>query len=169
MGIKEKRNTYPIRVNDQIKYLKSLLDNDGQFKISIIIPVYNVENYIRNALDSIIRQTIGLEHLEVIMVNDCSTDNSGKIMDEYANKYKNFKAIHLLENSGAAGKPRNIGIENSTGNYLMFLDPDDYYTENACEILFNRIVAENVDIVFSRFVYVFENKTQNVTVFWRFR
>jgi len=94
------------------------------------------------------------------MVNDCSTDNSGKIMDEYANKYKNFKAIHLLENSGAAGKPRNIGIENSTGNYLMFLDPDDYYTENACEILFNRIVAENVDIVFSRFVYVFENKTQ---------
>jgi len=159
MGNQEIWNTYPIRAIDQIKYLKSLLDH-SHFKISVIIPVYNVENYIRNALDSIVRQTIGLEHLEVIMVNDFSTDNSGKIMDEYANKYENFKAIHLPENSGAAGKPRNIGIENSTGNYLMFLDPDDYYTENACEVLLNRIVVENVDIVFSRFVYVFENKTQ---------
>ncbi|HHX99843.1 MAG TPA: glycosyltransferase, partial [Methanothermobacter sp.] len=144
---------------DQIKYLKSLLDN-SQFKISIIIPVYNVENYIRNALNSIVRQSIGLEHLEVIMVNDCSTDSSGKIMDEYASKYLNFKAIHLPENSGAAGKPRNIGIENSNGNYLMFLDPDDYYNDDACEVLYNRIVAESVDIVFSRYVYVFENKIQ---------
>ncbi|AIS31506.1 glycosyl transferase GT2 family [Methanobacterium formicicum] len=159
MKNQEKSNTYPIRTSDQMKYLKSIL-NDSQFKISIIIPVYNVENYIKNALDSIVRQTIGLKHLEVIMVNDCSTDKSGKIMDEYANKYKNFTSIHLHENSGAAGRPRNVGIENSTGNYLMFLDPDDYYTEDACEVLYGRIVADNVDIVFSRYVYVFENKIQ---------
>ena len=159
MKDQEKSNTYPIRTSDQMKYLKSLL-NDSQFKISIIIPVYNVENYIKNALDSIVRQTIGLKHLEVIMVNDCSTDKSGKIMDEYANKYGNFFAIHLSNNSGAAGRPRNIGIENSTGDYIMFLDPDDYYAEDACEVLYGRIVADNVDIVFSRYVYVFENKIQ---------
>jgi glycosyltransferase involved in cell wall biosynthesis len=159
MNNQEKSNTYPLRTSDQMKYLKSLL-NTNQFKISVIIPVYNVENYIKNALNSIVRQTIGLEHLEVIMVDDCSTDKSGKIMDEYANKYINFTAIHLRENSGAAGRPRNVGIENATGNYIMFLDPDDYYTEDACEVLYNRIVAENVDIVFSRYVYVFENKIE---------
>lgn len=158
MGIKEKWNTYPVRANDQIKYLKSLLDN-SQFKISIIIPVYNVENYIRNALDSIVRQTIGLEYLEVIMVNDCSIDNSGKIIDEYANRYGNFVAIHLSKNSGAAGRPRNIGIENSTGDYIMFLDPDDYYMDETCEVLYEKVTKENVDVVFGKYNIHYDNAT----------
>lgn len=126
------------------------------YKISIIIPVFNIENYIRHALESVIRQTIGFENLEVIMVNDCSTDRSGEIIDEYANKYTNFKAIHLAENSGNAGKPRNIGIENATSAYLMFLDPDDYYDDNICEILYNKIIEENIDIVFCNFNYIFD-------------
>ena len=121
-------------------------------KISIIVPVYNVEKYIVDALESVIRQTIGLEHIEVIMVNDSSTDNSGKIIEEYAAKYDNFKAIHLPENSGAAGKPRNVGIENATGEYLMFLDPDDYYANDACEVLHEKIITEDADVVFGRFI-----------------
>ncbi|MGP8189897.1 MAG: glycosyltransferase [Methanobacterium sp.] len=129
-------------------------------KISIIVPVYNVENYIRNALDSIVIQTIGLGCLKVIMVDDCSTDHSGEIIDEYASNYANFTAIHLQENSGSAGKPRNIGIERSTCDYLMFLDADDYYAPDACEVLYNNILDEDVDIVFGNYMYMFENRTQ---------
>jgi len=132
------------------------------YKISIIIPVFNVENYIREALESIVKQTIGLENLEVIMVNDCSTDKSGAIINEYASRYDNFKALHLPENSGAAGKPRNIGLKKATANYLMFLDPDDYYTDDACEVLYNKIIAEDADIVFSRYLYIHNNKRNKI-------
>lgn len=129
------------------------------YKISIIVPVFNVENYIRESLESIVTQTIGLENLEVIMVNDCSTDKSGKIIDEYSAKYTNFIALHLTENSGAAGKPRNVGMTQATGKYLMFLDSDDNYNPNACKTLYNRIEKENVDIVFSRYQYLYQNRT----------
>ncbi|PAV06306.1 glycosyltransferase family 2 protein [Methanobacterium bryantii] len=121
------------------------------YRISIIVPVFNVENHIRNALESILRQSIGFKRLEVIMVNDYSTDKSREIMDEYADKYDNFTAIHLHENSAAAGKPRNIGMRKATADYIMFLDPDDYYTDNACEVLYNKIVAEDADIVFGNY------------------
>ena len=117
------------------------------YKISIVVPVFNVENYIKNALDSILKQSIGFEHLEVIMVNDHSTDKSGEIIDEYAAKYGNFTAVHLSENSGAAGKPRNVGMEKATADYIMFLDPDDYYTYNACEVLYSKIINENAETV----------------------
>lgn len=123
------------------------------YKVSIIIPVYNVEKYIREALESIVRQTIGLEHLQVIMVNDCSTDGSGQIMDEYASKYANFISIHLSESSGAAGRPRNIGIERAEGQYMMFLDPDDYYEPDACEKLVSRIESDFSDFVIGNFRY----------------
>lgn len=128
-----------------------------KYRISIIIPVFNIEDYIKEALESIVRQTIGFEHLEVIMVDDCSTDESGEIIDEYASKYDNFTAIHLPENSRYAGKPRNIGMEIATGEYLMFLDPDDYYTDNACELLYKKIKNGNEDIVFGKFNILLEN------------
>jgi glycosyltransferase involved in cell wall biosynthesis len=159
MKNQEKLSKYPIRTSDQIEYLKSIITGN-QYKISIIIPVYNVEFYIIDALDSIVRQTIGLEYLEVIMVDDCSTDNSGKIIDEYANKYENFISIHLPENSGAAGRPRNVGIEKATGEYLMFLDPDDYYADDACEVLYDKIKEENVDMVFGKYVFLYPNRPQ---------
>ena len=122
-----------------------------KYKISIILPVFNVEKYIKEALDSIIRQSIGFENLEVIMVDDCSTDLSSEIIDEYADKYDNFSAIHLPENSGGAGRPRNKGIEISTGEYLMFLDPDDSYAPDACQTLYEKVSTEKVDIVFGTF------------------
>lgn len=128
--------------------------------ISIIIPVYNMEKYIHSTLNSVINQTIGFENLEVIMVNDCSTDKCGEIINKYASNYENFKAISLPENSGSAGKPRNIGMESATGKYLMFLDHDDCYTARACEILYNNITRENVDIVFSNFIRIFEDGTR---------
>ena len=117
------------------------------YKISIILPIFNVEKYLRNALDSIINQTFGIDNLEVIMVDDCSTDSCGEIIDEYHENYDNFIAIHLDENSGGAGIPRNIGLNNVSSDYVMFLDPDDEFMPDICEVLYNKLFETNSDIV----------------------
>jgi len=98
------------------------------------------------------------------MVNDCSTDNSGKIIDKFANRYDNFKAIHLATNSGGCGKPRNVGMENSKAPYIMFLDPDDYYLEDACETLYNEITSEKADIAFGKYFLNYENFKQKIKI-----
>jgi glycosyltransferase involved in cell wall biosynthesis len=84
------------------------------------------------------------------MVDDLSTDNSGKIMDEYAEKYENFTSIHN-DNSVVVGKPRNLGMEIATADYIMFLDHDDYFSDDDCEILYNKISTENVGMVFGNY------------------
>ena len=117
------------------------------YEISIIIPIFNVEQYLEAALDSIINQTFNVDGIEVLMVNDCSTDSSGEIIDEYAKKYDNFIAIHLEENSGTAGKPRNVGLDNASGEYIMFLDSDDELIEDVCETLYNKLIETESDIV----------------------
>lgn len=97
--------------------------------ISIIIPVYNVEAYLRECLDSIVNQTI-IKNFEVIIIDDGSTDKSGKICDEYSNKYpKLLKVIH--QNNKGLGGARNTGISHANGKYLMFLDSDDYIKSTA--------------------------------------
>lgn len=124
------------------------------YKISIILPVYNVEKYIEIGFNSILNQTIGFENLEVIFVDDCSTDDSAKIIQSFSNKYDNVKYYCLDENSGAAGKPRNFGIEKSQSEYIMFLDPDDVFFDDACEKLYNFIIGEDLDIVSGGYVEV---------------
>ena len=116
-------------------------------KISIIIPVYNVSGHIQRAFDSILNQTIGFANLEVIFVDDASTDGSDQIIKNYAEKYDNVYGFFLENNSGSAGKPRNVGISNATSDYVIFLDPDDLFMDNACEILFDEIEGEACDIV----------------------
>lgn len=127
-------------------------------KISIILPIFNVGPHLKGGIDSLLNQTIGKENLEIIMVDDCSTDGSGEIIDEYAEKYDCCVAIHLPENTGSANGPRNRGIEESTGEYIMFLDPDDRYTEDCCETLYAHIKENNVDVVFGRFRRVFSQQ-----------
>ncbi|WP_297899000.1 glycosyltransferase family 2 protein [Methanobrevibacter sp.] len=121
------------------------------YKISIIVPVYNVEQFLDVALNSIKKQTIGFENLQVIFVNDCSDDFSGVIIDDFAKKYDNIISIHLETNSGYAGTPRNVGINYATSDYIMFLDPDDYYVNNACEVLYDEIIETGSDIVFGTY------------------
>ena len=116
-------------------------------KISIIIPVYNVEKYLERTFNSLLNQTIGFNNLEIIFIDDASTDNSPNIIKEYTNKFKNVKSIFLDENSGSAGKPRNIGMKYTTTNYIMFLDSDDVFMDDACEVLYNEITNDDVDIV----------------------
>ena len=115
--------------------------------ISIIIPVYNAEKYIQRAFDSLFTQSIGFNNLEVIFIDDASTDASSQIIEDYSNKYDNVKSFFLNKNSGAAGKPRNVGLSHATKDYIMFLDSDDYLADNACEILYNEIIKENIDVV----------------------
>ena len=125
-------------------------------KISIILPIFNVGDHLRGGIDSLVNQTIGCENLEIIMVNDCSTDGSGEIIDEYADKYDCCVAIHHEKNSGAAYTPRNTGIDACTGDYIMFLDPDDRYTPDACEVLYNAVTRNDAQMAFGRFRRIFE-------------
>lgn len=124
------------------------------YKISIILPVFNVEKYVERAFNSILNQTIGFENLEIIFVDDCSTDNSAKIIQNFVNTHENVKYYRLNENSGAAGKPRNVGIEHAHADYLMFLDPDDVFMPDACEILYNEIINDQLDVVSGNFVKI---------------
>lgn len=98
-------------------------------RYSVIIPVHNRENEIKNCVDSVLRQTY--KDYEIIAVDDGSTDSSGKILDEYAKKYDFIKVIH--KPNGGAGQSRNVGIENASGEYLLFLDDDDEWKEDLLE------------------------------------
>lgn len=115
--------------------------------VSAIIPVYNAEKYLNNAIDSVINQTIGFENIELIIVNDHSTDNSKNIIQDYAAQYENIKAINLDKNSGLPGKPRNVGIDNATADYIIFLDADDEYLPHAFQLFYDTITQENSDFV----------------------
>lgn len=125
-----------------------------QEKISIIIPVYNVEKYINRCLDSIVNQTY--KNIEIIIVNDGSTDRSGLICDEYAKRYNNIRVFHK-ENAGVSSA-RNLGVDNSSGEYIAFIDPDDYIDKNMYEILHKEIISSKSDIAMCSFFYVKEDK-----------
>ena len=116
-------------------------------KLSIVVPVFNTEDYLPNVLESIVNQSIGLENIEVILVDDCSTDKSWSIINEYSKKYDNIIGIHLLENSQSPSKPRNIGVRNASSDYIIFQDSDDGFTENACEWLYDVVVEDDADLV----------------------
>ncbi|WP_455539137.1 glycosyltransferase family 2 protein [Terrisporobacter sp.] len=111
-------------------------------KISIIVPIYNVEEYINECLDSLANQT--LKEIEVIMINDGSTDKSPLIAKEYEKKYDNFKLIS--QENGGLGKARNVGVGHATGMYIAFVDSDDYVSLDAYEKLYNAAVKNNCDI-----------------------
>ena len=111
-------------------------------KISVIVPVYNVEKYLKRCLDSIINQTY--KNLEIILINDGSTDNSGIICDEYAKKDNRIIVKHK-ENSGVSST-KNLGMKISTGEFITFIDSDDTVDENYIEILYNNLISTNSDI-----------------------
>lgn len=111
----------------------------SEYKISVILAVYNVENYIEQAFQSLLQQTIGFSNLQIIFADDHSTDQSRNIVQKYTEQYENVCAVYLADNSGACGKPRNEGMKLAAGKYVMFLDPDDLYEPKACEILYQEM------------------------------
>ena len=108
--------------------------------ISIIVPVYNVELYINKCIESIINQTYN--NIEIILVDDGSTDSSGKICDEYKEKDRRIKVIH--KENGGLSDARNAGISAASGKYITFIDSDDYVDEDYVEILHDLIIKYNV-------------------------
>lgn len=126
--------------------------HDEKFLISIVVPVFNSEKYIHKTFNSIKNQTIGFDNIELIFVDDFSSDNSRQIINDYSKKYKNVKCILLDENSGFAGKPRNIGIQNASSDYIMFLDSDDIFYHDACEKLYYEIYDNDLDLVSGYYV-----------------
>lgn len=113
-------------------------------KVSVIIPVYNTEKFLRKCLDSVCNQT--LQDIEIICINDCSTDGSLEILREYAGKDNRIKLIELFENGGAA-KARNIGIDIAHGEYIGFVDSDDFVDLDFYEKLYNKAVETGADAV----------------------
>ena len=112
-------------------------------KISIIIPVYNVEQYLKRCLDSILNQTY--TNLEIILINDGATDNSGILCDDYAFKDSRIKVIHQ-KNKGLSGA-RNTGLREATGDYIGFIDSDDWIELNMFDLMMQIILKEKVNIV----------------------
>lgn len=119
-------------------------------KISVIVAVYNVEKLIKRCLDSIINQT--MKDLEIILVDDGSTDNSGKICDEYVKLDKRIIVIHK-ENSGP-GSARNTGIDIATGEWIAFVDSDDYIEKDMYKLLYENAIKYKCDISACYFEYI---------------
>ena len=118
------------------------MENSGL--ISVIIPVYNVEKYLRECVDSVLSQSY--ENFEIILVDDGSTDNSGKICDEYAEKYDKITVVH--KENGGLSDARNKGLSLAQGEYIYFLDSDDFIVPEAFEELVSAIIRTNADFVF---------------------
>jgi len=120
-----------------------------KYKISVVIPVYNAEEDISNAIDSIINQTFGFENIELVLVDDASTDGSRNIIKSYQRNHDNINLVELENNSGLPGKPRSLGIDHATADYIVFLDSDDTYEREAFEILYETIEKTGSDFVVS--------------------
>ena len=110
--------------------------------ISIVVPIYNVEKYLEKCINSIIIQTY--KNIEIILVNDGSTDSSGKICDIYLKIDKRIKVVH--KKNGGLSDARNVGIENAKGKYIAFIDSDDFLDSDFIEILYNLIIEYNADV-----------------------
>ena len=123
-------------------------------KVSIIVPVYNVEKYLPRCLDALLNQT--LKDIEVICINDCSPDGSLNILQEYAKKDERLKVISLKENAGGS-HARNLGIEHAKGKYIGFTDSDDWVDLNFYEKLYQKAEAENFDVVKAALKNVFDD------------
>lgn len=131
-----------------------------QQKISIIIPVYNVEQYLEKCIDSVLNQTIS--NLEIILVNDGSKDNSGLICDKYAVVDKRITVVH--KQNGGLSDARNCGIKHSSGDYIIFLDSDDFLAPTFCEILLENARKYDADIVISGLKNYYEGDEVNYEI-----
>lgn len=118
-----------------------------KINISIIVPVYNVEQYLEKCLESLVHQTY--KNVEIILVNDGSTDNSRKIISKYEKKYNNI--ICIDKENGGQGSARNLGIKEAKGDYITFVDSDDWISTNMCELMIEKALKNNSDLVFANF------------------
>ena len=137
-------------------------NNNNKPLVSVIMPVYNAEKYLDRSISSVINQTY--DNLEILLIDDCSTDNSYNILKEYAKKDKRIKVFHNQENQHVS-ETRNVGIRNSTGKYLYFIDSDDFIDNDYIEHLVNTAEKENADVVVNPNIYQYKNGGKRYDIF----
>lgn len=126
-------------------------------KVSVIVPVYNVEKYLDKCLNSLVNQT--LNDIEIIIVNDGSLDNSQKIVDSYKKKYQKKIKSYIKENGGLSDA-RNYGIDIATGDYLAFVDSDDYVAFDMFEKMYEKAISKDFDMVVCDLYYTYPNENK---------
>lgn len=110
-------------------------------KVSLIVPIYNSQNYLEKCIKSLISQT--LKDIQIILINDGSTDNSEKIIKSFDDE----RIVYISKNNEGIGKTRNLGIDKATGEFLAFVDSDDYLNEHFCEYMYQKAVNDDCDLV----------------------
>lgn len=121
-------------------------------KISIIVPFYNVQSYVDRCMTSLLNQTIGIENLELILVDDASTDDTANILRRYEERYPDQIILIVCEENGRQGAARNIGLQYATAPYIGFVDSDDWIELDMYEKMYDKIVQHDCDIVYCRHV-----------------
>ena len=117
------------------------------YLVSVIVPVYNAENFLDNTINSVINQTLGFENIELILVDDNSSDGSKDVIKKYSNQFENVIYYFSENNHGFPGFGRNMGLKLASSDYVMFLDNDDEYDQDMCKMLYETMINENVDLV----------------------
>lgn len=147
---------HAIYFDEYAKYEGKYAVSSGQYKVSIVVPAYNVEKYLHACIDSILKQTY--QNLEVIIVDDKTPDRSGVIADEYANKDQRIKVIHKSKNEGL-NMARATGFKASTGAYVMFVDSDDIIAQDSVEFSLMALVKNGADFVKFNLLTFSDNET----------
>lgn len=127
-------------------------------KVSIVVPVYKVEKEIERCVNSLIKQS--MHDIEIILVNDGSPDKCPQMCEEYAEKDSRVKVIH--KKNGGLSDARNAGLVEAKGQYVLFVDSDDYISRNACEVLYSNVIECNLDIVVADAIKVENNKVSKI-------
>lgn len=133
-----------------------------QEKISIVVPIYNVEKYLKRCIDSLIKQEY--KNIEILLVDDCSTDGSIDIAKEYEENNPKICRVIQREKNGGLSAARNSGIEASTGEWLAFVDSDDWVTEDYVSAMYNVAIKEEADIVMSSRYQYYPNIKKTIEV-----
>lgn len=134
--------------------IKQVANKEYKPLISVIVPVYKVEKYIHKCIDSLIHQTYA--NLQILLVDDGSPDNCGKICDDYAKKDNRIEVIH--KKNGGLSDARNVAIKQAVGEYIGFVDSDDYISKDMYENLYNLISQNDADVSICNFYNVIKNK-----------
>lgn len=126
--------------------------------ISIIVPIYNVEKYLNKCIESIVNQTY--ENIEIILIDDGSNDNSGIICDEYAKKDNRIIVVH--KENGGVSSARNKGLKIAKGEWISFVDADDWIEQNFCQTLLNKVTQEQADIALCGYNRITDNRIEKI-------
>ena len=123
----------------------------NDYKITVIIPIYNGEEHIHSLIKSMFKQDIGFNNIELIFIDNVSTDNSKTILREYSENYENIKLIELERHFPTPGRSRNNGILEASSDYIMFCDGDDLYSPDFCKTMYENIINDDVQLVSCRY------------------